>query len=352
MPNRVIKDSVRTSRSLARLTDRAERLFHRLRLTADDFGRFEADLDLVLAACFPRHATGGEGVERWSTGDIEGEMRELQAEKMVEIYTGEEGRLYGVFVNWERYERRRAKFSKYPDPPKLSTLGGTYPHSETDRLNSIHTPTSGDDMTGKRQQLTTDDSTCQHVTTDDSTCWQMPADDSGQPLPFNTEQAKLLGDLSANICQQMPADASTCGQMSSRSEKREARSENRNREARIEKRDARETFGEGAERILRNLEAADSVRAESLVPGVMAVRAGGGVAADYPEPIRLKAVFSVLSSLWTRKGTAEHWGSYFARAIETELTAQTIKAREDEEEERKRADRVDALRDRAERADN
>src|SRR5687768_9681921 len=53
MPNRIIRESIRTSETLATLSDGAERLFLRMTTTADDFGRFEGDPKIVRAACFP-----------------------------------------------------------------------------------------------------------------------------------------------------------------------------------------------------------------------------------------------------------------------------------------------------------
>ena len=54
MPSRLIRECTRTSVSLAHLTDQAERLFWRLITTADDFGRFEADPDIVRNICYAR----------------------------------------------------------------------------------------------------------------------------------------------------------------------------------------------------------------------------------------------------------------------------------------------------------
>lgn len=41
MPNRMIKESICTSETLAQLTPEEERLFYRLLVNADDFGRFD-----------------------------------------------------------------------------------------------------------------------------------------------------------------------------------------------------------------------------------------------------------------------------------------------------------------------
>ena len=43
MPNRWLRDSILTSRTLAELSDFGERLFFRLLVVSDDFGRFNSD---------------------------------------------------------------------------------------------------------------------------------------------------------------------------------------------------------------------------------------------------------------------------------------------------------------------
>ena len=110
MPDRVIRERSRRSKSLAKISAEAERLFWRLVTYADDYGRFPADPDLILAGCFPRQASQitVEDVVRW--------YRELQAEKMVATWRVED-LFYGRLVNWGKDHRDpRAKTSKYPAP--------------------------------------------------------------------------------------------------------------------------------------------------------------------------------------------------------------------------------------------
>jgi hypothetical protein len=53
VPNRWLRDSILASRTLADLSDFAERLFFRLLVVADDFGRFNSDPAIVRSVCFP-----------------------------------------------------------------------------------------------------------------------------------------------------------------------------------------------------------------------------------------------------------------------------------------------------------
>lgn len=107
MPNRIARDSARTSRTLAQLSDFGERGFWRLMLTADDFGRFEADPAIVLAQCFPRM------MDRITLSMCEQMLRECVAVGLIELYEVD-GTNYGHFVKANKYFTRRAKHSKYP----------------------------------------------------------------------------------------------------------------------------------------------------------------------------------------------------------------------------------------------
>lgn len=58
MPNRDLKESNRRSPSLQLLSDSAERLWYRLITAVDDFGRLEADPEVVFTTCFQRVPKG------------------------------------------------------------------------------------------------------------------------------------------------------------------------------------------------------------------------------------------------------------------------------------------------------
>jgi hypothetical protein len=107
MPNRIIRDSARTSKTLAELSDFGERGFWRLVLAADDFGRFAAEPDLVLAACFPRM------MEKVSLSMCEQMLRECEAAGLIALYEVD-GARFGQFVKASKYFTRRSKHSKYP----------------------------------------------------------------------------------------------------------------------------------------------------------------------------------------------------------------------------------------------
>jgi len=110
MPTRDIKESCRTSRTLAKVSAQAERLFWRLTTYADDFGRFPADADVVRANCFSvmLDTVRENHVTNW--------LMELSGVDLIRFYTGSDGKTYGFFPTWAKHQRTRAKHSKYPAP--------------------------------------------------------------------------------------------------------------------------------------------------------------------------------------------------------------------------------------------
>jgi len=110
MPNRLIRESALTSRSLDKLSDGAERLFWRMTVTTDDAGRFDADPRVVLARCFPLR------IESLKPTTIAKWLRELEAADIIRLYTID-GRSYGYFPSWGKHQRIYGLKSKFPDPP-------------------------------------------------------------------------------------------------------------------------------------------------------------------------------------------------------------------------------------------
>lgn len=53
MPNRIIRESILTSRAVNQLSDAAELFYRRLQSVVDDYGRFEADPDILRARVYP-----------------------------------------------------------------------------------------------------------------------------------------------------------------------------------------------------------------------------------------------------------------------------------------------------------
>lgn len=123
MPNRIIRESARTSPTLARLSDGAERLFWRLITVADDYGRFDANPRVLLGQCFP--------LVDVKLPMLIGRLRELIDVEAISLYSVED-RQYGVFVAWEKSQRKRDSKPKFPDPPQSAVSGGELPRAAAD----------------------------------------------------------------------------------------------------------------------------------------------------------------------------------------------------------------------------
>ncbi len=114
MPDRIIRARCTSSPTLQGLSDSAERAWWRLTVEADDYGRFEADPDVLLAVLFKRKPHGWvrsrveRSVQEWAKGD----------DPLVHLYRVHgDSRTYGHVVSWDEHQRERESKPKYPDPP-------------------------------------------------------------------------------------------------------------------------------------------------------------------------------------------------------------------------------------------
>lgn len=112
MPNRILKESIRTSKSVNAMTDFQFRLWAYLITYVDDYGRGSADPELLKGFVFPRR----KGI---SEATIEKTLRELASLGSIQLYEVE-GESYLVFPGWQDHQSPRAKVSKFPAPPECN----------------------------------------------------------------------------------------------------------------------------------------------------------------------------------------------------------------------------------------
>lgn len=118
MPNRLILESSRASKSLRALSDAAERLWWRLVTCVDDYGRLEADPEVVLAEAFKRRPDG------WTEETVTAALLELSAVRegddhpLIQLYRVGP-KTYLQMAKASHHIRCRATKSKYPDPESL-----------------------------------------------------------------------------------------------------------------------------------------------------------------------------------------------------------------------------------------
>ena len=108
VPNRIIKESITTSETIDQLSLGAEVFFYRLIVSCDDFGRMDARPPILLAKCFPLR------VGRVKHSDIHSWLKELSTARLVVLYAN--GHEYLQVTTWDKHQRKRANFSKYPAP--------------------------------------------------------------------------------------------------------------------------------------------------------------------------------------------------------------------------------------------
>ena len=111
VPNRYSHATQLSSESLTELSAEEERLFHRLILFADDWGRFDARGSVMAAGCYPTFfgRITIEQVMAWLKRLADPEIG------IVELYEVD-GKPYGHFCNWWKYQRARDNKSKHPAP--------------------------------------------------------------------------------------------------------------------------------------------------------------------------------------------------------------------------------------------
>lgn len=103
----MLRDSARTSKKLARVNAEAERLYWRLVMVADDFGRFDADPIVIRAQCFPRH---GNAINDTT---VKSALLDLVLAGLILEYEVN-GDVLGQFAKWD--QRVRAEKSRFPGP--------------------------------------------------------------------------------------------------------------------------------------------------------------------------------------------------------------------------------------------
>lgn len=111
MPSRIIKDSICESSGLSKCSIFSRDLFDRLITYADDYGRFNADTQIMLARLYPRE------MDCVTQEDIVTSLIELSGVGKISFYTsGPREKVYGCFPNWSSHQRIRESKAKCPDP--------------------------------------------------------------------------------------------------------------------------------------------------------------------------------------------------------------------------------------------
>lgn len=139
MPNRIIKESIKTSAEIDALSWFEEVFFYRLLVSCDDYGRYDGNPVILKNTLFPTK-------ENVTAAAIEGVTNRLQELGLLYCYTVC-GKAILQIATWFAHQQPRAVKSKYPDPPP----------EIADRLP----------QKGKRKRLNEDESTCKQMISND-----------------------------------------------------------------------------------------------------------------------------------------------------------------------------------------
>jgi hypothetical protein len=114
MPDRILRERICASATIADLIWAEEVLFYRLIVQADDFGRFDARPAVVRANCYQLQ------LDSVTDAEVRHWLDRLAEVDLVRVYE-QEGRPYLQITQWTRFQRTRAQTSKYPDPPSIES---------------------------------------------------------------------------------------------------------------------------------------------------------------------------------------------------------------------------------------
>ena len=106
MPNRIIHERATTSETLAALDDGAERHFWRLIVQADDYGYLDARPAVIRARAYPMM------LARVTEEESERRTLALAVVNLLHLFHVD-GKRYGHFPTWDKYQQKRAKYSKF-----------------------------------------------------------------------------------------------------------------------------------------------------------------------------------------------------------------------------------------------
>ena len=145
MPNRIIKESIRTSKSVNGMSDFEFRLWVHLITYVDDYGRGSADPELLKGFVFPRRKSVTESA-------IAKTLSALATTGLIRLYEVD-GEPYLCFPNWAEHQRIQTKKSKFPAPdennPRWVTVGhGESPPESNPNTNPNPNPNPNTNMGG------------------------------------------------------------------------------------------------------------------------------------------------------------------------------------------------------------
>ena len=108
MPNRLLKESIKYSEQIDKLSFFEESVFYRLIITVDDFGAYFGNPIVIKNELYPLK-------ENISSEDIKNALGNMEKLGLIELYEVE-GTSYLLLKTWNKHQQVRTKRHKYPLP--------------------------------------------------------------------------------------------------------------------------------------------------------------------------------------------------------------------------------------------
>ena len=109
MPNRIIKETIQTSKSVNLLTDFQVRVFIHLITYGDDYGRGSADPEIIKGRALTRR-------KNLTEKQIADALYAMANTGIINLYEVD-GESFLYFPHWAKHQQVRNKVSKFPEPP-------------------------------------------------------------------------------------------------------------------------------------------------------------------------------------------------------------------------------------------
>lgn len=143
MPNRVLREGILSSEAVNLLSEEGEIFYRRLMSVVDDYGRFELNLELLRARCFPLQ------LDRWPVPRVKRALDDCSrldncqandGHPLVTVYEGPEGKRKYLQIN--NFQQRTRSESRCPAPSARSCVDELRSHDGHPRASRARTSSS------------------------------------------------------------------------------------------------------------------------------------------------------------------------------------------------------------------
>ncbi len=143
MPDRILRAGILTSDPVNTLSDSAEKFYRRLMSVADDYGRYDGRLPILISHLYPLQ------IDRTTQSDVSKWLTECVNSKLIASYEVD-GK---PFIEIQKFGQRLRSASKWPNPPSIvstppsiadnSAKPASIPHTHTHTTTDTEAESGG-----------------------------------------------------------------------------------------------------------------------------------------------------------------------------------------------------------------